>query len=80
MSSENDFESGDDATGLATITRDALGEWQLWLTALGAIAVAAYAFTVGTNVPNGYVPFFGVLGVLATLYGFHDMQTTPDLT
>lgn len=79
MTSESNSESHAGASGLATIARDALGEWWLWLTALGAVALAAYAFVAGANMPNGYAPFFGMLGAFVALYGFHDMQTTPDL-
>lgn len=81
MSVDTDSESQVDArgSGLTTIAKDALGEWKLWLTMLAAISIAGYALVFNRNMPNGYVPFFTVLGTLAALYGFHDMRTTRDL-
>ena len=81
MSVDTDSESQVDArgSGLTTIAKDFLGEWKLWLTMLAAISIAGYALEFNRNMPNGYVPFFTVLGTLAALYGFHDMRTTRDL-
>ena len=81
-STETDNDAGSDgirSASMAAITRDALGEWKLLLGAVAALAVAGHAFLYNQNMPNGYVPFFGVLAAAMVAYAYHDMRTTGDL-
>lgn len=79
VDTDSERQEGDDAPGLTTIARDVLREWKLWLAMLAALGIAGYAFVFDRGMPNGYVPFFTLLGTFAALYGFHDMRTTPNL-